>query len=78
VALLNAAPRAHHAQAALAETLRTMAACLVTEAPLSVPVPNRGLAVETILRDPALAGALRAAIDALACEITSRVAVSDA
>jgi NAD(P)H-dependent FMN reductase len=78
VALLNAAPRAHHAQAALAETLRTMAACLVTEAPLSVPVPNRGLDADAILGDPTLVDGLRAAIDALACEIISRASAPSA
>jgi chromate reductase, NAD(P)H dehydrogenase (quinone) len=78
VALLNAAPRAHHAQASLAETLRTMAACLVTEPPIGVPVRNRALDAEAILSDPSLVSALRAAIDALACEITRRATASDA
>src|SRR5579884_2750614 len=38
VALLNASPRATHAQAALAETIRTMAGRLVEEASIAVPL----------------------------------------
>ncbi|MEG3146208.1 NADPH-dependent FMN reductase [Sphingomonas sp. RT2P30] len=40
VAVLNAAPRAHHADAALREILSTMAAQIVEEASISVPPPN--------------------------------------
>jgi NAD(P)H-dependent FMN reductase len=78
VVLLNAAPRASHAQASLAETLRTMAARLVTEAPLVVPVPSRGLDAAAIVATPVLASALQAAIDALACEAASRAAAHGA
>lgn len=73
VALLNASPRATHAQAALAETLRTMSATLVPDASLIVPVAGRNLAMAAIVADPALAGALRAAIAALVRAIERHV-----
>src|SRR5579872_2393862 len=38
VAVLNASPRAHHADEALRETLRTMSARIVEEASLSLPL----------------------------------------
>ncbi|MFA6114091.1 MAG: NAD(P)H-dependent oxidoreductase [Sphingomonas sp.] len=40
VAVLNAAPRAHHADTALRETLSTMAARVVEKASVTVPLPN--------------------------------------
>ena len=43
VALVNAAPRATHAQASLAETLRVMSADLVDEASVALPLSGRNL-----------------------------------
>lgn len=65
VGLLNAAPRATHAQAALAETLRTMAAVVLVEASPGIPLSGRDLTMPEILADPALAGPLGAALLAL-------------
>lgn len=65
VALINAAPRASHAQASLAETLSTMSAILVSEKPLIVSLAGRKLDAAGILADPEVSGALRAAIMAL-------------
>ncbi len=65
IGLLNAAPRATHAQAALAETLRTMAAEVLPEASPAVPLSGRSLTTPEILADPALAEPLRAALLAL-------------
>jgi chromate reductase len=48
VAMLNAAPRATHADAALREILSTMAARIVDEASITIPLPS------TALRDPAI------------------------
>jgi NAD(P)H-dependent FMN reductase len=75
VALLNAAPRARHAQAALAETLRTMSARLVSEAPLSVPVPNRDPDPAAIVADPQRAATLRAALALLTLAADERAAI---
>lgn len=40
IAVLNAVPRAHHADAALREILSTISARIVEEASVTVPVPN--------------------------------------
>jgi chromate reductase, NAD(P)H dehydrogenase (quinone) len=66
VALLNASPRAHHAQAALRETLRTMSAVLVEEASVAIPLLGSGLAEDALAHAPAVAGPLRRALEALA------------
>ncbi len=65
VGLLNASPRSTHAQAALAETLRTMSLSLVAGASIVVPVSGRRLDAAAIAQDAELASALRAAIRAL-------------
>lgn len=52
VAVLNAAPRAHHALDALKETIRTMNGLLVEEASLLVPVANRPVDATAIAADP--------------------------
>ena len=53
VALLNTAPHATHAQASLAETLRTMSVMLVASVAVQVPrnVPDEELAQNDTLRD---------------------------
>ena len=65
VALLNASPRAHHADAALRETLRTMSARIIEEASISVPLLGSGLDEAGIVASPSYATALRAALTAL-------------
>jgi NAD(P)H-dependent FMN reductase len=65
VGLLNAAPRSRHAQASLAETLRTMSLTVVPEEPVAVPVSGRALEPEEIAADEELARALRDALRAL-------------
>ena len=65
IALLNAAPRAFHAQSALRETLATMAARLVPEAFVTLPLGSRTLGAAAIAADPRLADRLREAIEAL-------------
>ncbi len=66
VALLNASPRATHAQASLIETLTTMDAYVVTEACITLPVMGRGLDASGIVADPDIAFALKTAITTLA------------
>lgn len=66
VALLNASAHATHAQAALAETLRTMSARLVDAACVTVDMAARPRDAVALAADPAVAGALRAVLAALA------------
>ena len=65
IGLLAASSRSAHAQAALAETLRTMSTVLVPGASITVPLDGRRLDAAGIAADPALAALLRAALDAL-------------
>jgi NAD(P)H-dependent FMN reductase len=74
VVLLNASTRSKHAQAALAETLRTMSTVVVTDAAIDVPLDGRGLDAESIAGVPELASQLRSAWIALVAAIdVSRV-----
>ena len=66
VALINASPRATHAQAALSETIRTMSGRIVSEASISVPLMGKNLDHAGIVSDPAISTALYAAIMAFA------------
>lgn len=69
VALLNASPRATHAQAALAETLRTMAAIVVAEASITVPLLGTKLDPAGMLAAPEIATPVREALAAFAAAI---------
>jgi NAD(P)H-dependent FMN reductase len=62
VALINAAPRAHHAQAALREILATMSARLIAEAFILPPLTGQDSHANRIVANPALAQALRAGL----------------
>jgi chromate reductase, NAD(P)H dehydrogenase (quinone) len=66
VALLNASPRAHHAQAALRETLRTMSAVLIEEASVAIPLLGAGLDEAAMRHAPAVTIPLARALEALA------------
>lgn len=65
IGLLNASPRAVHAQESLAETLRTMAAEVVPAARVSVPLLGRNLDAIAIAADPELAALVREALAAV-------------
>jgi NAD(P)H-dependent FMN reductase len=65
VALINAAPRAFHAQAALREILCTMTARLLPEAFATLTLTGRAMDAAEICADPWLAGILRTAGKAL-------------
>jgi len=69
VALINASPRATHAQAHMRETLATMSARLIDAACVAVPLQGRSLDVDGIVADGALAGGLRAALAAFVAGI---------
>jgi chromate reductase, NAD(P)H dehydrogenase (quinone) len=66
VALLNASPRATHAQASLAETVVTMSGRLVAEASIAVPLLGVKLDAAGIAAHPEISGAVRQAIVAFA------------
>jgi NAD(P)H-dependent FMN reductase len=62
VAVLNASPRASHADLQLREILKTMAAQLVEQASIVVPIQGTNLDLPGILSDPALSALLRNAL----------------
>jgi len=65
VALLNASPRAVHAQAALRETITVMSARIVEEASITVPILGSSLGEDEIVIHPEISAALLAALVAL-------------
>ena len=72
VALLNASPRAVHAQAALKEVLTMMSALLVEDASITVPVLGIHQDENGILADSALTEALRLALQTLRATIDQK------
>ena len=66
VALINASPRATHAQSSLTGTLTVMMASLVAEASITVPLPSNKLDDADIVSDPKVSSALHSAIVAFA------------
>lgn len=65
VAVLNASPRAYHADAALRETLKTMSAILVEAASVSIPLLGADLTEEGMAQDPMVSSAIRGSLLAL-------------
>jgi NAD(P)H-dependent FMN reductase len=65
VMLINASPRAFHAQASLRETLATMAARLLPEAFVTLSLAGRSLAAEDVLADPVNVRRLAESLEAL-------------
>lgn len=65
VAVLNASPRAHHADAALRETLRTMSAVIVEAASISIPLLGANLTEEGMIKDRIVSSAIRGSLLAL-------------
>lgn len=65
VAVLNASPRAHHADAALRETLKTMSAVIVEPASLSIPLLGAHITEADMAGTPAIAHAIREVLAAL-------------
>lgn len=65
VAVLNASPRAHHADAALRETLKTMSAVIVESASQTIPLLGANIAESDMAETPAIAHAIRASLAAL-------------
>lgn len=69
VAVLNASPRAHHADDAIRETLRTMNTQLVEAACISIPLLASGLTDATLVHDPECSGRLRHALGCLSIAV---------
>lgn len=65
VAVLNASPRAHHADAALRETLTVMSADIIESASVTVAIIGSGLDDVGIATHPHIASVLREALMAL-------------
>ncbi|HUL67640.1 MAG TPA: NADPH-dependent FMN reductase [Burkholderiaceae bacterium] len=65
VAVLNASPRARHADAALRETLKTMSAILVEDACVAIPLLGAGLDEDAMIGSPAVAATVERALAAL-------------
>jgi NAD(P)H-dependent FMN reductase len=72
VAVLNVSPRAHHADDALRETLRTMAAVIVESASISIPLLGAGLDESAMVATPSIAGAVRDSLRAMQHAVVSR------
>jgi chromate reductase len=68
VAVINTSPRAHHADAALRETLRTMSAGLVGEASFLLPLLGAGLDESALAASPQVAAVVAEAVAALRAE----------
>ncbi len=71
VALLNASPRATHAQAALRETVSTMSARLIDEACIAVPILGSGLNENDIVQHPEISLTLLTALIAIEAAVRS-------
>ena len=69
VAVINASPRAHHADDALRETLRTMSAGLVGERSFAVELLGAGMDEHAMAASPAVAAVVAEAIAALRAQI---------
>ncbi len=62
VAVLNASPRAHHADSALRETLETMSAVIVEPASVSISLLSANLGEDGMVASPLVSQAIRAAL----------------
>lgn len=65
VALLNASPRAVHAQASLRETIRVMSAIIIEESSVTVPILGSTLDEEGIVQHAEIARTLTSALQSL-------------
>lgn len=72
VAVLNASPRAHHADAALREILKTMSAVIVEAASVSIPLLGAGLSEGDMAEDASITQALRQSLDSLCGHVAAR------
>jgi chromate reductase, NAD(P)H dehydrogenase (quinone) len=73
VAVLNASPRASHADAALRETLTTMAAVIVEPASITIALLGAQLDEPAMIATPSVANAIRDSLTALHQAVASRL-----
>jgi len=71
VALLNASPRAIHAQAALRETITVMSASFVEDASITVPILGSNLSEDEIVLHPGTSASLIASLIALRAAVVA-------
>lgn len=71
VAAFNAFPRAHHADDALRETLKTMSAVIVESASISIPLLGATLDEEGMITTTAVATSIKDALAALHTAVIS-------
>lgn len=71
VAVLNASPRAHHADSALRETLQTMSALIVESASVSIPLLGANISEDEMAELPSIAHAIRESLAALQKAVAS-------
>ena len=69
VALLNASPRATHAQAALREIIITMSALIIDSACITVPILGSNLTEDDVVHHPEISGKLVTSLRSLQAEI---------
>jgi len=72
VALINASPRATHAQASLVETLRTMSAHIVADVALPTSITGRALDTVALQGMPGVVGVISSALAELESAIRTR------
>ena len=65
VVVLNSSPRAHHADSALRETLRTMSAVIVETASVSIPLLGAKLNEDGMVEDPFVSSAIKGCLASL-------------
>lgn len=65
IAVLNASPRAHHADSALKEILKTMSSVIVESASVSIALLGSKLDENGMIDDPVVASAIRGTLEAL-------------
>jgi chromate reductase, NAD(P)H dehydrogenase (quinone) len=65
VVILNASPRAQHADAAIRETLKTMDACIVEAASITLPILGSGLDEHGMVHTPSVAETIQKMLSSL-------------
>jgi NAD(P)H-dependent FMN reductase len=78
VAVLNASPRARHADEALREVLVTMSARIVEQASITLPLLGAGLDEDGIIATPLVAVAIQDALSALRWAVPLQPTATDA
>jgi hypothetical protein len=75
IAVINTSPRAYHADVALRETLKTMAAVIVEPASIKISLLGAGLNEDSMVSTPSVATPIQEALVAL-CQAVSQNTVS--